>query len=92
MALKKVHIIIKIMACINKYSCARGLEITVKVVTEMEVTTRQQFKQLFVSSYKEPDRNGLFDNCTREVLQELQHDNLLIQTKRARTTKFKVVL
>ena len=57
-----------------------GLEIPVKVVIENEATTRNReiinkYKQLVVTSYKEPDRNGLFDDCTKDILQELQQED-----------------
>ena len=31
--------------------------------------------RLVVTSYKDPDRNGLFDNCTKVILQELQQED-----------------
>ena len=57
-----------------------GLEIPVKVVIEMEATTRDRkiinkYKPLVVTSYKEPDRNGLFDDCTKDIIQELQQED-----------------
>ena len=57
-----------------------GLEIPLKVVIEIEVMTRNRetfnkYKQLAMISYKELDRNGLFDDCTKGILQELQQDN-----------------
>lgn len=57
-----------------------GLEIPLKVVIEMEVMTRNRetfnkYKQLAVTSYKELDRNGLFDDCAKDILQELQQDD-----------------
>ena len=57
-----------------------GLEIPVKVVIEMEATTRNReiinkYKPSVVTSYKEPDRNGLFDDCTKDILQELQQED-----------------
>ena len=57
-----------------------GLEIPVKVVIEMEATTRKReiinkSKQLVVTSYKEPDKNGLFDDCTKDIFQELQQED-----------------
>ena len=57
-----------------------GLEIPVKVVIETEATTRNReiinkYKQLVVTSYKEPDKNGLFDDCSKDILQELQQED-----------------
>ena len=54
-----------------------GSEIPVKVVIEMEATARNReiidkYKQLVLTSYKEPDKNGLFDDCTKDILKELQ--------------------
>ena len=56
------------------------MEILVKVVIEMEATTRNRemlnkYKQLIVTSYKEPDRNGLFDGCTKDISKELQQED-----------------
>ena len=57
-----------------------GLKIPVKVVIEMEATTRNReiinkYKQLVVTNYKEPDKNGLFDDCTKDILQQLQQED-----------------
>ena len=57
-----------------------GLEIQVKVVIEMEAMTRNtkiinKHKQLVMTSYKEPERKGLFDDCIKDILQELQQED-----------------
>ena len=45
----------------------------------MEATARNgeiidKYKQLVLNSYKEPDKNGLFDDCTKYILKELQQE------------------
>ena len=45
----------------------------------MEATARNReiidkYKQLVLTSYKEPDKNGLFDDCTKDILKELQQE------------------
>ena len=42
----------------------------------MDATTRNKaiinkYKQLNVANYKEPGQDGMFDNCIKDVLQEL---------------------
>ena len=56
-----------------------GLEILITVVIEMDATAmgRQildRYKQLVMTKYKEPDLNGLFDDCTKDILKELQRE------------------
>jgi len=34
-----------------------------------------KYKQLVVTSYKEPDRNGLFDHYTKNILKELPQED-----------------
>ena len=53
-----------------------GLEFPVKVVTEIEATAMNRlitdkYKELVLANYKEPDLNGHFDVCTKDVLKEL---------------------
>ena len=57
-----------------------GLEIPVQVIAEMDLTERnkailEKYKQIIVSNYKEPGMDGNFDNCTKEVLKELEDDD-----------------
>ena len=45
----------------------------------MKATARNReiidkYKQLVLTSYKEPDKNGLFDDCTKDILKELQQE------------------
>ena len=54
-----------------------GLEIPLKVVIEIEATAKNtliidKYKELALANYKEPDLNGHFDDCTKDVLKELQ--------------------
>ena len=56
-----------------------GLEIPIKVVIEMEATTRNReiinkYKPACrdeLQPVKEPDRNGLFEDWTKDILQQL---------------------
>ena len=53
-----------------------GLQIPVKVVIEIEATAKKRliidkYKELVLANYKEPDLNGPFDDCTKDVLKEL---------------------
>ena len=53
-----------------------GLEIPVKVAVEIEATAKKRliidkYKELVLANYKEPDLNGHFDDCTKDVLKEL---------------------
>ena len=53
-----------------------GLEIPVKVAVEIEATAKNRliidkYKELVLANYKEPDLNGHFDDCTKDVLKEL---------------------
>ena len=53
-----------------------GLEIPVKVGVEIEATAKNRliidkYKELVLANYKEPDLNGHFDDCTKDVLKEL---------------------
>lgn len=57
-----------------------GLEIPVQVTAEMDLTERNKailvkYKQIVVSNYKEPRMDGNFDDCTKEVLKELEDDD-----------------
>ena len=57
-----------------------GLEIPVQVTAEMDLTERnkailEKYKQIVVSNYKEPGMDGNFDDCTNEVLKELEDDD-----------------
>ena len=58
-----------------------GLEIPVQVTAEMDLTERnkaailEKYKQIVVSNYKEPGMDGNFDDCTKEVLKELEDDD-----------------
>ena len=57
-----------------------GLEIPVQVTAEMDLTERnkailEKYKQIVVSNYKEPGIDGNFDDCTKEVLKELEDDD-----------------
>ena len=52
------------------------LEIPVKVAVEIEATAKNRliidkYKELVLANYKEPDLNGHFDDCTKDVLKEL---------------------
>ena len=54
-----------------------GLEIPLKVVIEIEATAKNRliidkYKELALANYKEPDLNGHFDDCKKDVLKELQ--------------------
>ena len=53
-----------------------GIEIPVKVVVEIKATAKNgliidKYKELVLANYKEPDLNGHFDDCTKDVLKEL---------------------
>ena len=57
-----------------------GLEIPVQVTAETDLTERnkailEKYKQIVVSNYKEPGMDGNFDDCTKEVLKELEADD-----------------
>ena len=57
-----------------------GLEIPVQVKAEMDLTARnkailEKYKQIVVSNYKEPGMDGNFDDCTKQVLKELEDDD-----------------
>ena len=57
-----------------------GLEIPVQVTAEMDLTERnkailEKYKQIVVSNYKEPGMDDNFDDCTKEVLKELEDDD-----------------
>ena len=57
-----------------------GLEIPVQVKAEMDLTERnkailEKYKQIVVSNYKEPGMDGNFDDCTKQVLKELEDDD-----------------
>ena len=58
-----------------------GLEIPVQVTAEMDLTERNKailgrYKKIVVSNCKEPGMDGNFDDCTKEVLKELEdHDD-----------------
>ena len=57
-----------------------GLKIPVQVTSEMDLTERnkailEKYKQIVVSNYKEPGMDGNFDDCTKEVLKELEDDD-----------------
>ena len=57
-----------------------GLEIPVQVTAEMDFTERnkailEEYRQTVVSNYKEPRMDGNFDDCTKEVLKELEGDD-----------------
>ena len=56
-----------------------GLEIPVQVTTEMDLERNkailEKYKQIVVSNYKEPGMDGNFDDCTKEVLKELEDDD-----------------
>ena len=54
-------------------------EIPIKVVIEMEATAGNReiidkYNQLVLTSYKEADKNGFFDDCTKDMLKELQQE------------------
>ena len=75
----------------DHHLCKGDWKFQSKVVIEKEATTMSReiinkFKKLVVTSYKEPDRNGLFDDCTK-FLQELQQEDDIDLTKGARTPK-----
>ena len=53
-----------------------GLEIPVKLIAEIDESEKNEaimkrLKQLITESYKEPDADGKFEDCTKEVLHEL---------------------
>ena len=57
-----------------------GLEILVQFTAEVDLTERNKailakYKQIVVSNYKEPGMDGNFDDCTKEVLKELEDDD-----------------
>ena len=56
------------------------LQIAVQVTAETDLTKRnkailEKYKQIVVSSYKEPRIDGHFDNCTKEVLKGFEDDH-----------------
>ena len=58
----------------------RGLEIPVEVICEMDDTPRNRaimeiHKTLVTKHYKEPGQDGQFDDCTKDVLEELCEDD-----------------
>ena len=68
-----------------------GLEIPVKVVIEIEATAKtrlmiDKYKELVLANYKEPDLNGHFDDCTKDVLKERR------ATKKKQVIQMKKVL
>ena len=57
-----------------------GLEIPVEVIREMDDTPKnrtimERYKTLVTTHYKEPGQDGQFDNCTKDVLEELYNDD-----------------
>ena len=57
-----------------------GLEIPVDVICEMDDTPKnraimERYKTLVTTHYKEPGQNGQFDDCTKDVLEELREDD-----------------
>ena len=57
-----------------------GLEIPVEVICEMDDTPRnraivERYKTLVTTHYKEPGQDGQFDDCTKDVLEELCEDD-----------------
>ena len=57
-----------------------GLEIPVEVICEMDDTPRnraimERYKTLVTTQYKEPGQDGKFDDCTKDVLEELCEDD-----------------
>ena len=57
-----------------------GLEIPVEVICELYETPRnraimERYKTLVTTHYKEPGQDGQFDDCTKEVLEELCEDD-----------------
>ena len=57
-----------------------GLEFTVEVICEMDDTPRnraimERYKTLVTTHYKEPVQDGQFDDCTKDVLEELCEDD-----------------
>ena len=57
-----------------------GLEIPVEVICEMDDTPKnraimERYKTLVTTHYKEPGQNGHFDDCTKDVLEELCDDD-----------------
>ena len=57
-----------------------GLEIPVEVICEMDDTPKnraimERYKTLVTTHYKEPGQNGQFDDCTKDVLEELCEDD-----------------
>ena len=57
-----------------------GLEIPVDVICEMDDTPRnraimERYKKLVTTHYKEPGQGGQFDDCTKDVFEELCEDN-----------------
>ena len=57
-----------------------GLEIPVEVICEKDDTQKnraimERYKTLVTTHYKEPGQNGQFDDCTKDVLEELREDD-----------------
>ena len=56
------------------------MEIPVWVICDMDDTTKnrvimERYKTLVTTHYKEPGQNGQFDDCTKNVLEELCKDD-----------------
>ena len=57
-----------------------GLEIPVEVICEMDDTPRnraimEKYKTLVTTRYKEPGQDGQFNDCTKDMLEELCEDD-----------------
>ena len=57
-----------------------GLEIPVEVICEMDDTLRnraimERYKTLITTHHREPGQDGQFDDCTKDVLEELYEDD-----------------
>ena len=57
-----------------------GLGIPVEVICEMDDTPRnraitERYKTLVTTHYKDPEQDGQFDDCTKDVLEELCEDD-----------------
>ena len=57
-----------------------GLEIPVTVCIEIHYTSKnvsmlERYKKLMNENYKEPKKNGNFDDCTKDILRDLLEDS-----------------
>ena len=75
-----VHLKVTDVNCRRSSLIQGGLKIPFKVICEMDDTPRnralmERYKTLVTTHYKEPGQDGQFDDCTKDVLEELCEDD-----------------